>query len=457
MSARVLIVDDLLPNLKLLETKLSMEYFGVVAAMNGPEALAICEKGLCDIVLLDVMMPGMDGFEVCRRLKTNPTTAHLPVVIVTALDQPSDRLRGLDAGADDFLTKPIDDTALFTRVRSLLRLKAVTDELRCRAMASRELGMGDPFALAAAETGQGADILLVEDRPNAADRMSSALSHHHTVTIEPDPHRALIASTEVGYDLALVSIDLVGSDGLRLCSQLKSLDRTRDMALIMIGETQGMARLTRGLDFGVHDYLLRPVDRNELIARVRTQIRRRRFSETLRSAVQASIELAMTDELTGLHNRRYLDRQLVPLFGTGTDQTLGLACLILDIDRFKAINDTYGHEAGDEVLKAFADRVRQHTRGIDIVARFGGEEVVIVMPGTTLADAQAAGERIRERIESVPFPVQRGARAITVTVSVGVAIRHAGDTSASDMLKRSDDALYRAKASGRNRVVAEAA
>ncbi|GEP11038.1 PleD family two-component system response regulator [Methylobacterium gnaphalii] len=457
MSARVLIVDDLLPNLKLLETKLSMEYFDVVAAMNGPQALAICEKGLCDIVLLDVMMPGMDGFEVCRRLKTNPATAHLPVVIVTALDEPSDRLRGLDAGADDFLTKPIDDTALFTRVRSLLRLKAVQDELRSRAMASCALGIGDPFTLAAADTGQGARILLVEDRPSAADRMATALSQHHTVTIESDPQRALMTATEGGFDVALISIDLDGVDGLRLCSQLRSLDRTRDMALIMIGETHGMARLTRGLDFGVHDYLLRPVDRNELIARVRTQVRRGRFSHTLRGAVQASIELAVTDELTGLHNRRYLDRQLGPLFGAATDEEHGLACLILDIDRFKSINDTYGHEAGDEVLKAFADRVRQHTRGIDIVARFGGEEVVIVMPGATLADAQAAGERIRQRVEAAPFPIQRGARAIAVTVSVGVAIRHAGDTSASDMLKRSDDALYRAKADGRNRVVAEAA
>ncbi|TXM97661.1 response regulator, partial [Methylobacterium sp. WL122] len=156
MSARVLIVDDLFPNVKLLETKLALEYFDTVAAMNGPDAIAICEKGLCDIVLLDVMMPGMDGFEVCRILKNNPLTAHLPVVMVTALDQPSDRLKGLDAGADDFLTKPIDDTALFSRVRSLVRLKAVTDELRSRALASREFGMGDPLALATAETGLNA-------------------------------------------------------------------------------------------------------------------------------------------------------------------------------------------------------------------------------------------------------------------------------------------------------------
>src|SRR3954453_17532620 len=144
MSARVLIVDDLFPNVKLLETKLSLEYFDVLAAMNGPDAIAICEKGLCDIVLLDVMMPGMDGFEVCRILKNNPLTAHLPVVMVTALDQPADRLRGLDAGADDFLTKPVSDVALVARVRSLARLKMITDELRMRPVPSKETGIQNP-------------------------------------------------------------------------------------------------------------------------------------------------------------------------------------------------------------------------------------------------------------------------------------------------------------------------
>ena len=169
MTARVLVVDDIFPNVKLLETKLTAEYFDVITAMNGPDALAICEQGLCDIVLLDVMMPGMNGFEVCRRLKNAPVTAHLPVVMVTALDQPSDRLMGLDAGADDFLTKPVDDTALLARVRSLVRLKSVTDELRTRAVASRDYGFGDPLAAAAAETGQNARVLLVDDRRSSAE------------------------------------------------------------------------------------------------------------------------------------------------------------------------------------------------------------------------------------------------------------------------------------------------
>ena len=457
MSARVLIVDDLFPNVKLLETKLALEYFDTVAAMNGPDAIAICEKGLCDIVLLDVMMPGMDGFEVCRILKNNPLTAHLPVVMVTALDQPSDRLKGLDAGADDFLTKPIDDTALFSRVRSLVRLKAVTDELRSRALASREFGMGDPLALATAETGLNASLLLIEDRRGSAERMAAALGQYHTVTVEADAQAAIHVAAEGGFDLVLVSLDLEGFDGLRLCSQLRSLERTRQIPLIMVAEAHDRARIVRGLDFGVHDYLLRPVDRNELVARVRTQIRRKRFSEVLRGAVQASMEMAVTDGLTGLHNRRYLDNHLAGLFSDPRLRERPVAGLILDIDHFKTINDTHGHEAGDEVLRTFADRVRLHTRTIDIVARYGGEEVVIILPDAGLAEAHAIAERIRERIEGTPFLVHRETRSVAVTVSIGVATRRPEDVGPGEMLKRADLALYRAKASGRNRVEAQAA
>src|SRR3954452_22329759 len=279
MTARVLVVDDLFPNVKLLEAKLTAEYFDVLTAMNGPDALAICEQGLCDIVLLDVMMPGMDGFEVCRRLKTAPLTAHLPVVMVTALDQPRDRLKGLDAGADDFLTKPVDDVALLARVRSLVRLKAVIDELRTRAVASRDCGFGDPLA-AAAETGHNARILLVDDRPSSYERLSSALGPYHQVEIENDPHRALIRAAEDSFEVVLVSLDLRDFDGLRLCSQLRSLERTRNAAVLMIAEAHDRTRILRGLDIGVHDYLLRPVDCNELVARVRTSSGAQTFRRT---------------------------------------------------------------------------------------------------------------------------------------------------------------------------------
>src|SRR3977135_4326283 len=163
MTARVLVVDDILSNVKLLEAKLAAEYFEVITASNGEQALARVAEELPDIVLLDVRMPGMDGFEVCRRIKANTKTAHIPIVMVTALDQPSDRVTGLDAGADDFLTKPVDDTALFARVRSLVRLKMMTDELRMGENPGPGRGLIDP-AEAMTDTGHTGRILVIEDR-----------------------------------------------------------------------------------------------------------------------------------------------------------------------------------------------------------------------------------------------------------------------------------------------------
>src|SRR5919106_2629366 len=173
MSARVLVVDDVLANVKLMEARLTAEYFDVVTAMSGPEALALCERAQCDIVLLDVMMPDMDGFEVCRRLKANPKTHHIPVIMVTALDQPSDRVRGLEAGADDFLTKPVSDIALIARVRSLVRLKMVTDELRMRAVTSRDIGIESPERDAVTDTGRDGRVLIVDDRRPSYERLAA--------------------------------------------------------------------------------------------------------------------------------------------------------------------------------------------------------------------------------------------------------------------------------------------
>ncbi len=164
MTARVLVVDDVPGNVRLLEARLSAEYLDVSTAYSGAEALALCERAECDIVLLDVMMPDMDGFEVCRRLKSNPLTHHIPVVMVTALDQPSDRVKGLEAGADDFLTKPVTDVALVSRVRSLARLKMVTDELRMRALTSARSVSRTRNAAPSPRPGATGHILIVDDR-----------------------------------------------------------------------------------------------------------------------------------------------------------------------------------------------------------------------------------------------------------------------------------------------------
>jgi two-component system, cell cycle response regulator len=453
MTARVLVVDDLLPNVKLLEARLTAEYFEVLTATNGPDAIAICDQGLCDIVLTDVMMPGMDGFEVTRRIKSNPMTAHIPVVMVTALDQPSDRVKGLEAGADDFLTKPVNEISLIARVRSLVRLKSVTDELRSRAATSRDAGMGDPLVQAVADTGAGGRILLVDDRPGSSERLMSTLSQHHVVTLAADPQQALFSASDDTPDLVIVSLDLASYDGLRLCSQLRSVESTRHIGVLMLAEAEDNARILRGLDLGVNDYLVRPIDRNELLARVRTQVRRKRYADRLRETVHATIELAIVDALTGLPNRRYLDSHFGALVEDALNRGRPLSALVLDVDKFKAVNDTHGHDAGDEVLKEFALRVRKSLRGPDLVARFGGEELVVVMPDTPIETAQLAAERIRSRVQQEPFSIHKGAGAIPVTVSIGVAAVTRLDETPETLLKRADQALYQAKAEGRNRVV----
>src|SRR5271168_1621426 len=282
MTARVLVVDDIPANVKLLEARLSAEYFDVLTAMNGRDALNICERAECDLVLLDVMMPDMDGFEVCRRLKTNPVTHHIPVVMVTALDQATDRVAGLDAGADDFLTKPGSELVLIARVRSLVRLKMMTDELRMRAVTSKEIGLENPAREAVADDGRGAHVLIVDDRLQSWERMAQTLAPEHTVDVETDPRQAVFQAAETPFDLAIVSLGLEDYDGLRLCSHIRSLERTRNLPLLAIAEADDNTRLMRGLEIGVNDYLIRPIDPNELLARVRTQVKKKRYAERLR-------------------------------------------------------------------------------------------------------------------------------------------------------------------------------
>ena len=457
MSARILVVDDVPANVKLLEARLSAEYFDVLTASNGAQALDICARAECDLILLDVMMPDINGFEVCRQLKSNPATHFIPVVMVTALDSPSDRVRGLEAGADDFLTKPVSDVVLIARVRSLTRLKMMTDELRMRAITSLEIGVQAPERKAVEELGKGGRILLVDDRPSSYERVAPVLGTEHVVDVETNPSEALFRAADGDYDLLIVSLGLENFDGLRLCSQARSLERTRHVPILAIADADNNPRLLRGLEIGVNDYLLRPVDMNELLARARTQIRKRRYTDHLRDNVQNSIEMAITDALTGLHNRRYMESHLATLAEQASARGKSLALMMLDIDFFKAINDTYGHDAGDDVLREFAVRIRKSIRGIDLACRYGGEEFVIVMPETDMHVAGMVAERLRRSIAGQPFAIQRGSRQIDVTISVGLSTLSTRGDTVADLLKRADVALYRAKDDGRNRVVSAAA
>lgn len=456
MTARVLIVDDVPANLKLLDAKLTAEYFGVLKASSGPEALEIAEAQQPDIILLDVMMPGMDGFEVCRRLKASPQTEHIPVIMVTALDQPKDRVQGLEAGADDFLTKPVNDLALFARVKSLVRLKMVTDELRMREATGQRIGAFVGTSTERMLMSEPGRALVLDDRPTSLKRLTEALAIEHTVTISETPEEMLDLASTGAYDLLIVSLTLQEADGLRLCSQLRSAEATRQTPILAIVEEGDTPRLVRALDMGVNDYLLRPVDRNELVARCRTQLRRKRYQDYLRDRFQKGLELAVTDGLTGLYNRRYMEGHLATLVEEGTHGGKPVSLLIFDIDYFKSVNDTYGHAAGDAVLKEFAQRVQQNVRGVDLACRLGGEEFVVVMPDTDIAYALMVAERLRQKVAEVPFRIEPTV-TLNITVSIGIAVTEGATDTAKLLLERADNALYRAKRDGRNRVSAEAA
>ena len=456
MTARVLVVDDILANVKLLEARLAAEYFEVLTAYSAREALDILARERVDVVLLDVMMPGMDGFEACRRIKSNPRTHHVPVIMVTALDQPSDKVQGLESGADDFLTKPVDDIALVTRVKSLARLKVLNDEMLMRATTGRQMGVAENAALEKALSGRSGRILVVDDHPRSATRLVEALSTTHDAVVEPDLHAALVLLAEQGFDLLIVSLSLSNADGLRLCSQVRSLDRTRHLPIVILVEPGDEARLLRGLDMGVNDYVMRPIERHEMLARVKTQIKRKRHSDYLRNRLEESVEASIIDPLTGLHNRRYMESHLRTLLAEALRSGRALSILVADIDHFKMVNDTYGHDGGDAVLREFSARMQRNTRGIDLACRLGGEEFLIIMPDTDIARAYQVGERLRACIAADPFQVSSETR-IRVTASVGLATLERVDDTPESIFKRADNALYAAKRRGRNRVVADAA
>ena len=456
MSARVLVVDDILPNVKLLEAKLSCEYYEVITATSGIEALEKVENENPDIVLLDIMMPGMDGFEVCERIKANPEKSHIPVVMVTALTDIQDKVRGLEAGADDFLSKPINDIALMARVRSLARLKMAMDEWKLRENSANQFGVVSEQSNLMKEPIEGARILLIEDKDFERDKISNALSTDLNIVIDVDnglKAMELVASQE--FDIIVVSLNLKNEDGLRLCSHLRSNERTRSLPIVMIAGEEDMPRVAHGLEIGAHDYILRPLEKNELRARVRTQVRRKRFQDRLRSTYEISLSMALTDSLTGLYNRRYLEVHLEKLIENNAKSNKALGVIMMDIDNFKAVNDTHGHNVGDEILKTFADRIKDNLRSFDLVARLGGEEFVAILPDVSPERAYLVAERLRKSIADTPIACKVEGGALQITTSVGGAIINNGGHSIPTILERADKCLYEAKHAGRNCTVFE--
>jgi two-component system cell cycle response regulator len=452
MSARVLVVDDIAANVRLLEAKLLVEYYEVLTANDGASALEIVGTAMPDIVLLDVMMPGMDGFEVCRRIKENPATGHIPVVMVTALSEVADRVRGLEAGADDFLTKPVNDLALFARIRSLVRLKRALDEWRARESTFTQFGLGS--ALAELSDAGSRQVLLVADDYGPSHRIIETLeTEGYSVVHSTSTDDASARAMDGDFDMILADDRVAGDDVLRFCSQLRSNEATRHCPVLIMLDDGDTERLAKALDLGVNDYLVRPVNRDELTARTRTQIRRKQVEDNLRRQYEKSLTAAVTDSLTGLYNRRYLETHFGEVSRDLAAAGKPVSIMVLDVDHFKKVNDEHGHAAGDQVLRGLAKCVQGGIRGFDTAIRLGGEEFVVLMPNVDARAAFAAANRIRTMVEEDPFVINEAGGELAVTVSIGVATGTAGSAHLEELLERADQALYRAKNAGRNRVM----
>jgi two-component system cell cycle response regulator len=447
MTARILVVDDVAANTRLLEAKLGAEYYQVTTAHSGLEAIEIAQSWQPDLILLDVMMPGLDGYETCKRLKDDPKTQHIPVVMVTALSEPEERLQGLDAGADDFLTKPVDYETLLARVKSLVRLKRLLDEWRVRGETARALGLGGegfgPPSVA------GARALVIDDFEPSTQMMQDGLAREGILAARASTEiEAVQLATAMSFDLIVLSLALTTEDPLRLAARLRAAERTQNIPLLLVADPDQKSRMLRGFDIGANDWLLRPVDENELRARARNQIRRKIYQDRLRADLGHALEMALTDPLTGFYNQRYLMRHLRGLIEAGQPQ--GLAVMMIDVDHFKAVNDRWGHPIGDQALRAIADALRRRIRVFDSIARYGGEEFAVVMPGSSVEDAQAAAERLRAAIADMQFYPEPGLRH-RLTVSIGVSCTNTPDITAQRLLQSADQALYQAKREGRNR------
>ena len=450
MTARILVVDDIEANRRLLQAKLEAQYHTVLLAENGMQALEIARRELPEIILLDVMMPGMDGFEVCRRLKADAETSFIPVVMVTALSEMEDRVKGLDAGAEDFLTKPIDDFLLTSRISALMRYNTVASELRQREASGMRSGAMEE--LNREEIDRPSRVFVVDDDARSSARIANMLraqGHKATTLLEAGEMGDLAAER---VDVVILSLFCRSFDPLKLCAHFKVNPVTRSISVILVCDAHEKAKALKGLEIGASDMITVPVDKQELAARIRTQTRRTRYIDILRQRVDRGLELSVIDQLTGLHNRRYMITQLQQLMQRAVHGQHPLSVMMADIDHFKIVNDTHGHQAGDDVLREIGKRFLAHVRPTDIVCRTGGEEFIVIMPDTPGERACAAAERIRHAVAAEVFPVLGGALNLAITVSAGIATLQDQVESIDDLIHRADSALYQAKSGGRNRV-----
>lgn len=449
VTALILVVDDVPSNIKILEIKLAAKYYQVISACSGISAIELAKQHQPDVILLDVMMPEMDGFETCRRLKNDYSTMHIPVIIVTALNDIENKVEGLSAGADDFLVKPVRDFALFTRIRSLLRFKTVLDEVRLRISTKSQITSGTESQIVNyVEDASSGMIGIVDQQYSEFKELEKILKP----TFSNVFHLRESEAECTGFDVLIVNISL-SKELLRVCSTIKSRLKTRSIAIIVIVDDEDDESLISEItELGINDYIGIPINKSEFIARVTTQVKRKKYQDIIERSVEDSLKMAVIDPLTSLYNRYYFEKYTDELLATVTKSHKTFSLMMIDIDYFKKINDVYGHLSGDLILKQLASCLKSCLRLNDLVVKFGGEEIVVVLVDVDAKNAFRAAEKARKTIEEREFTTINDDIKVHLTVSIGITEYQPQDTLKA-LISRADANLYIAKEKGRNRVV----
>lgn len=449
MPGRILVVDDVATNRIVMKVRLASAFYEVLQAGSGAEALKMAREGRPDLILLDLMMTDMDGVEVCRRLKADPETALIPVLLITAARRPDEKLRALEAGAEGFLSKPLDEVTLLARVRSLMRAFDAEKDLVQKVGAQAAL-------LAGAEGSPGnGRIALIAPDPAVGVIWQKRLAPLLEDTLVVSVRAEVLAQTDTAAeaDLYVISADLEGrGDGLRLIADLRARAASRHAGIIVLAAPEDQETAAMALDLGASDLVTTPFEPQEMALRLKNRMRRKKLADRMRAYRDDSVQLALTDALTGLNNRRYAMPHLQALARRAGEEGLSFSILSLDLDLFKSVNDRYGHAAGDAVLVALARVLRGSFRAVDMVARIGGEEFLVALPGTNTVTATAIAERLRKVIGKTPVMIPGQSAALHVSASIGVASWDGAEDTVEALLSRADAALYAAKSAGRNQV-----
>ena len=459
MAGRILIIDDVATNRIVLKVRLTEARYEVLVAEDAATGLQLSRSRLPDLVLLDGNLPGPGGVAALRQLRDDPATARIPVIVMLAARDPASRLAALQAGADDVMAKPMDEPRMLARLRALLRSCSMTEEMRARDAALGPIGMTE----APGSFARPGMVALVTDKPGPAMQMRAALSLHMPDSLVIRTRDAALGIPDdpavACPDVYVIEADLAAKgDGLRLMSDLRSRSVTRHSAVCVRLRAPSDSDAAMAFDLGADDVIDAGLDPREAAVRLRRLLERKRRDDQLRAALSDGLRLAVIDPLTGLFNRRYALAQLGRIADRAQKGESGFAVLAIDLDRFKAVNDSFGHAAGDCVLIEVARRLSLNMRAGDLLGRIGGEEFIVALPQTTASHALALANRLRLAVGAVPVRID-AATVVPVTISVGLAVSGpvtpAGAEPVSATLARADRALLRAKAEGRNQVTTD--